>query len=92
MLDENVSVLGIDYKEDMPINSQYNVKQIDKKLADGARKQYSYNKHKGTHMALSIIHIREHLPIMVRYKYLQYMIYIAYLFIMAFCHILCDHV
>jgi two-component system sensor histidine kinase YesM len=83
MLDKNVSVLGIDSKEDMPINSQYNVKQIDKKLVDGRANNIAIISTKDAH-GLSIIHIREHLPIMVRYKYLQYMIYIAYLVIMAF--------
>ncbi len=83
MLERDVSDLGIDFDKDMPANSQYSVKTVDGALFGKHSNNIAIISAQDSY-GLSIIHIREHLPIMMRYKYLQYMIYAAYFIILAF--------
>ena len=83
MVENDVSALGIDYDKDMPSNSQYSVKTVDGALFGKHSNNIAIISAQDSY-GLSIIHIREHLPIMMRYKYLQYMIYAAYFIILAF--------
>ncbi len=83
MLERNVSELGIDYETDMQSNLKYSVKTVDNALSGKHSNNIAIISAQDSY-GLSIIHIREHLPIMMRYKYLQYMIYAAYFIILAF--------